>query len=79
MEEDHTNIKTNDSALVLMKPLKPMSCETFLDYPPLGRFAIRDMKKTVAVGVIKEVTKKNNWSSLYYIYKIFTKYTDYYH
>jgi len=27
-------------------------------YPPLGRFAVRDMKQTVAVGVIKETTRK---------------------
>ncbi|CAF4368076.1 unnamed protein product, partial [Rotaria sp. Silwood2] len=30
----------------------------FADYPPLGRFAVRDMRQTVAVGVIKEVEKK---------------------
>ena len=30
-----------------------------MDYPPLGRFAVRDMRQTVAVGVIKEVTKKD--------------------
>lgn len=35
-----------------------MSVETFSDYPPLGRFAVRDMRQTVAVGVIKEVNKK---------------------
>lgn len=34
-----------------------MCVETFAEYPPLGRFAVRDMKRTVAVGVIKEVTK----------------------
>uniref|UniRef100_A0A915DCB1 Translation elongation factor EFTu/EF1A C-terminal domain-containing protein n=1 Tax=Ditylenchus dipsaci TaxID=166011 RepID=A0A915DCB1_9BILA len=28
-----------------------------LDYPPLGRFAVRDMRQTVAVGVIKAVDK----------------------
>jgi len=33
-----------------------MCVETFAEFPPLGRFAVRDMKKTVAVGVIKEVT-----------------------
>ena len=34
-----------------------MCVEAFSEYPPLGRFAVRDMKRTVAVGVIKEVTK----------------------
>jgi elongation factor 1-alpha len=35
-----------------------MVVEAFNLYPPLGRFAVRDMKQTVAVGVIKEVVKK---------------------
>jgi hypothetical protein len=29
--------------------------ESFSVFPPLGRFAIRDMRKTVAVGIIKLV------------------------
>lgn len=41
-----------------MRPMKPMVCEVFADYPPLGRFAVRDMKNTVAVGVVKEVKRK---------------------
>ena len=41
-----------------MKPEKPFCCEVFAEFPPLGRFAVRDMKQTVAVGVIKEVNKK---------------------
>jgi elongation factor 1-alpha len=41
-----------------MKPCKPFCCETFADYPQLGRFAVRDMKQTVAVGVIKETVRK---------------------
>ena len=28
-----------------------------VQYPPLGRFAVRDMRQTVAVGVIKSVEK----------------------
>jgi len=32
-----------------------MCVEVFSEYPPLGRFAVRDMKNTVAVGIIKEV------------------------
>jgi len=57
-EEEPKSIKTGDSALVILKPSKPMCVETFTDYPPLGRFAVRDMKKTVAVGVIKVTNKK---------------------
>jgi len=44
--------------MVKMIPSKPMCVEKFSDYPPLGRFAVRDMRQTVAVGVIKEVEKK---------------------
>ena len=36
---------------------QPMCVETFAQYPPLGRFAVRDMRQTVAVGVIKAVEK----------------------
>lgn len=53
------HIKNGDAAIVVMEPQKPMVVEAFTDYPPLGRFAVRDMKITVAVGVIKEVTKKD--------------------
>ncbi len=40
-------------------PTKPMCVEPFTMYPPLGRFAVRDMRQTVAVGVIKAVEKKD--------------------
>merc|ERR1712170_318337 len=51
-------VKSGDSCIVKMVPSKPMCVESFQQYPPLGRFAVRDMKQTVAVGVIKEVAKK---------------------
>ena len=41
-----------------MVPQKPMCVEAFSDYAPLGRFAVRDMRQTVAVGVIKSVKKR---------------------
>lgn len=44
--------------MVKLVPTKPMCVEIFSEYPPLGRFAVRDMKQTVAVGVIKAVEKK---------------------
>lgn len=52
-------VKSGDSCIVKMVPSKPMCVESFQAYPPLGRFAVRDMKQTVAVGVIKEVNKKD--------------------
>ena len=57
LEENPKNIKTGDASMCILKPTKPMVVETFKEYPPLGRFAVRDMKQTVAVGVVKSVTK----------------------
>jgi elongation factor 1-alpha len=59
LEKEPKNIKSGDAAMVKMIPTKPMVVETFMDYPPLGRFAVRDMRQTVAVGVIKETTRKD--------------------
>jgi len=58
LEEFPKAVKTGDACMVTLIPSKPMSCEVFSEYPPLGRFAVRDMKQTVAVGVIKQVEKK---------------------
>ena len=51
-------VKNGDACFVRMIPTKPMCVESFADYPPLGRFAVRDMRQTVAVGVVKSVEKK---------------------
>jgi elongation factor 1-alpha len=51
-------IKTGDVAVVKIQPLKPMVIEKFADFPPLGRFALRDMGQTVAAGVVLSVTPK---------------------
>lgn len=58
LEENPKFIKNGDAAFVEMIPSKPMTVETFTEYPPLGRFAVRDMRQTVAVGIIKKVEKK---------------------
>ncbi|CAO0801774.1 unnamed protein product [Mucor circinelloides] len=57
MEDAPKFVKSGDSAIVKMVPSKPMCVEAYTDYPPLGRFAVRDMRQTVAVGVIKAVEK----------------------
>ena len=35
-----------------------MCVEKYSSYAPLGRFAVRDMKQTVAVGIIKDICEK---------------------
>jgi len=52
-EENPKSIKSGDAAIVNLVPSKPMCVESFSEFPPLGRFAVRDMRQTVAVGVIK--------------------------
>jgi elongation factor 1-alpha len=59
LETNPKHVKSGDACLVILEPSKPMCVESFSEYPPLGRFAVRDMRQTVAVGVIKEVTKKD--------------------
>jgi len=58
LEEAPKMVKSGDAAMVKMVPSKPMCVEPFSKYAPLGRFAVRDMRQTVAVGIIKKVEKK---------------------
>jgi elongation factor 1-alpha len=58
LEDKPQAIKTGDAAMCKLIPSKSMCVEEFAKYPPLGRFAVRDMRQTVAVGVIKEVVPK---------------------
>lgn len=62
LEDAPKFLKSGDSGLVDLVPTKPMCVEAFSDYPPLGRFAVRDMRQTVAVGVIKAVEKTDGGS-----------------
>ncbi len=57
-EDSPKFLKTGDAAIVKIKPISPLCVEAYKDFPQLGRFAIRDMGKTVAAGVITEVKKK---------------------
>jgi len=64
IEDNPKFIKSGQAAFVTMKPSKPMCVEPFSEYPPLGRFAVRDMRKTVAVGVIKNCQRKDKDGNL---------------
>jgi len=59
MEEGPKMVKSGDAVMAVLTPSKPMCVEAFSEYPPLGRFAVRDMRQTVAVGVIKSVEKSD--------------------
>jgi len=57
VEDSPKFLKSGDAGIVDLIPSKPLCVEAFTDYAPLGRFAVRDMRQTVAVGVIKAVEK----------------------
>merc|ERR1712087_916750 len=54
------SVKTGDAAMVALTPTKPMCLEAYQDFAPLGRFAVRDMRHTVAVGIVKKVQFKED-------------------
>jgi len=58
VEEKPAFLKTGDGAIVRFEPLQPLALETYTDFPELGRFAVRDMGRTIAAGVVSEVTQK---------------------
>jgi len=58
VEDNPKFLKSGQAGIVEMMPSKPLCVESYSEYPPLGRFAVRDMRKTVAVGVIKSVLRQ---------------------
>ncbi|KAI8064422.1 P-loop containing nucleoside triphosphate hydrolase protein [Gongronella butleri] len=57
VENTPEGLMSGETAIVRMVPSKPMCVESFSKWPPLGRFTVRDLRQTVAVGVVKEVEK----------------------
>ena len=53
LEMDPESIKPGDSAIVKLVPIKPMVIETFRFFHQLGRFAMRDRKAIIAVGIVR--------------------------
>ncbi len=51
-------VKTGDAAVIKLKPTQPLCVEKASEFPPLGRFAVRDMGQTVAAGMIIDVVPK---------------------
>lgn len=62
LERNPAWVKTGDACIVKMVPLKPMCVEAFAEFPTLGRFAVRDQRHTVAIGIVKSVEKRDRKS-----------------
>merc|ERR1711937_925897 len=60
LEDNPSKIKSGDAAMIELIPSKPMCVEAYAEFQPLGRFAVRDMRQTVAVGIIKSVEFKES-------------------
>jgi len=58
IEEKPDFVKKGESMIAKLVPLKPMVIESYKEFPQLGRFAVRDMGMTVAVGIVQKVTPK---------------------
>ena len=54
IEDSPKFLKKNEAAIVELKPIKKMCLEKYEDFPEMGRFAVRDMGRTVAVGIVKD-------------------------
>lgn len=57
-EENPDYIKQGESAIVKLKPRKPLAIEENEEMPQLARFAIRDMGQTVGAGMCISVDKE---------------------
>jgi elongation factor 1-alpha len=55
LEKNPQFIKQGEAAIVKFKPIKPMVIEKFSEFPQLGRFAMRDMNRTVGIGIVTDV------------------------
>jgi elongation factor 1-alpha len=57
-EDNPDFIQNGDTAIVTVRPQKPLSIEPAAEIPELGSFAIRDMGQTIAAGRVRSVTEK---------------------
>jgi elongation factor 1-alpha len=55
IEDSPKFLKKNESAIVELTPIKKMCLEKYEEIPEMGRFAVRDMGRTVAVGIVKDI------------------------
>jgi len=57
IQEHPDMLKAGDAAIIKAVPAQPVVLEKQADFPQLAKFAIRDMGKTVAAGVVIDLVK----------------------
>uniref|UniRef100_A0A7C2ZMF8 Elongation factor 1-alpha n=1 Tax=Ignisphaera aggregans TaxID=334771 RepID=A0A7C2ZMF8_9CREN len=57
VEKNPPFIKQGDIAIIRFKPLKSMVIEKYSEFPQLGRFAMRDMGRTIGIGIVQDIKK----------------------
>ncbi|EAR84547.1 translation elongation factor Tu protein (macronuclear) [Tetrahymena thermophila SB210] len=58
LEENPISVSKGGSALAEIEPLQPLCIEEYSQYPPLGRFILKDSDQTTAVGIVQKVEKQ---------------------
>ncbi len=56
-EDNPQFLKKGDAAMVKLQPIKKVPLERYKDFPELGRIAVRDMGRTVSVGVVLDLAE----------------------
>lgn len=56
-EEHPEMLKPGDAAIIRVQPSQPIVVEKQADFPGLAKFAIRDMGKTIAAGIVIDLVK----------------------
>ncbi len=57
LQENPDMLKPGDAAVIKVQPTSPLVMEKQADFPELAKFAVRDMGKTIAAGIVIDVVK----------------------
>ena len=57
LQEHPDMLKPGDAAIIKVQPTAPLVVEKQADFPELAKFAIRDMGKTIAAGIVIDIVK----------------------
>ena len=57
IQENPDMLKSGDAAVIKVVPTQPLAIEKQADFPQLAKFAIRDMGKTIAAGIVLDLVK----------------------